>query len=278
MPSPFVNQLQVEDNKRRQQILKAAGYNVTVDGSWGPYQESLWNKVNAVEAARKRESIRQRVQNMNEAVTTPAVAVKPTSGAGALGGAVTLYALSQDPRVQQFYSNIVVPTAVTASGNLVGFTGDVLDRVGRIFRADEAAPATAAVNPDAAPNDTTHTGTGNTTPPPSEDPNKKKSLRERLGDAIAGRNTPKTPSVDKGWDFGVSPWIKHHPYLTGIGLSGVGYGVYKANQSEKPKQPVAQPASQQYNQEVSQPVKKPVTPNINGNSIVGLSQAADTIQ
>lgn len=30
------------ENRRRQQLLKNAGYSVNIDGSWGPYQNKLW--------------------------------------------------------------------------------------------------------------------------------------------------------------------------------------------------------------------------------------------
>ena len=32
-------------NKRKQAYMKAAGYNVPQDGSWGPWQQSIWNKL-----------------------------------------------------------------------------------------------------------------------------------------------------------------------------------------------------------------------------------------
>lgn len=38
-----------EDYKYRQQVLKAAGYNVPQDGSWGPWQENLWQEFNSRE-------------------------------------------------------------------------------------------------------------------------------------------------------------------------------------------------------------------------------------
>ena len=37
--------------KRRQAMMKAAGYNVPQDGSWGPYQQKIWNKL----STRKKE-------------------------------------------------------------------------------------------------------------------------------------------------------------------------------------------------------------------------------
>ena len=36
---------QAEANKKKQQVLKDAGYNITVDGSWGPWQEKEYRKV-----------------------------------------------------------------------------------------------------------------------------------------------------------------------------------------------------------------------------------------
>lgn len=36
---------QAEANKKKQQILRQAGYNIKVDGSWGPWQEAQYRKV-----------------------------------------------------------------------------------------------------------------------------------------------------------------------------------------------------------------------------------------
>lgn len=36
---------QVEANKKKQQVLRQAGYNIKVDGSWGPWQEEQYRKV-----------------------------------------------------------------------------------------------------------------------------------------------------------------------------------------------------------------------------------------
>ena len=39
------NSQEAQENLRRQQILKLAGYNVPQDGSWGPYQQKLWDQL-----------------------------------------------------------------------------------------------------------------------------------------------------------------------------------------------------------------------------------------
>lgn len=36
---------QAEANKKKQQVLRQAGYNIKVDGSWGPWQEQQYNKI-----------------------------------------------------------------------------------------------------------------------------------------------------------------------------------------------------------------------------------------
>ena len=36
---------QAEVNKKKQQVLRQAGYNIKVDGSWGPWQEKQYRKV-----------------------------------------------------------------------------------------------------------------------------------------------------------------------------------------------------------------------------------------
>lgn len=39
------SQAELNRNKARQAYMKAAGYGVPQDGSWGPYQQSIWNKL-----------------------------------------------------------------------------------------------------------------------------------------------------------------------------------------------------------------------------------------
>lgn len=39
------NSQEAQENLRRQQILKLSGYNVPQDGSWGPYQQKLWDQL-----------------------------------------------------------------------------------------------------------------------------------------------------------------------------------------------------------------------------------------
>lgn len=36
---------QAEANKKKQQVLRQAGYNIKIDGSWGPWQEQQYNKI-----------------------------------------------------------------------------------------------------------------------------------------------------------------------------------------------------------------------------------------
>lgn len=38
-------QQQIKENKRKQEFLNALGYNIKVDGSWGPWQEEQYNKI-----------------------------------------------------------------------------------------------------------------------------------------------------------------------------------------------------------------------------------------
>lgn len=46
---------QAEENKRKQQILRENGYNITVDGSWGPWQEKQYRKI----ISTKRDNLSQ---------------------------------------------------------------------------------------------------------------------------------------------------------------------------------------------------------------------------
>ena len=40
---------QIEYNKKRQQFLNMNGYNIKVDGSWGPWQQQQYDKLTTVD-------------------------------------------------------------------------------------------------------------------------------------------------------------------------------------------------------------------------------------
>lgn len=64
---------QAEANKKKQQILRQAGYNIKVDGSWGPWQEAQYRKILP---RGKAEKILSKVANVG-------VMALPVGGAGA---------------------------------------------------------------------------------------------------------------------------------------------------------------------------------------------------
>jgi hypothetical protein len=37
MPIRKISQAEAAENKKKQQVLRTAGYNIKVDGSWGPW-------------------------------------------------------------------------------------------------------------------------------------------------------------------------------------------------------------------------------------------------
>lgn len=45
MATKKASKAQAEKNKQKQAYMRAAGYNVPLDGSWGPYQQSIWTKL-----------------------------------------------------------------------------------------------------------------------------------------------------------------------------------------------------------------------------------------
>lgn len=45
MPIRKLSKAEAEANKKKQQVLRAAGYNIKVDGSWGPWQEERYRAV-----------------------------------------------------------------------------------------------------------------------------------------------------------------------------------------------------------------------------------------
>ena len=40
-----ISQAEAAENKKKQQVLRTAGYNIKVDGSWGPWQEKQYRKI-----------------------------------------------------------------------------------------------------------------------------------------------------------------------------------------------------------------------------------------
>lgn len=45
MPIRRISKEEADQNRKKQQILKNAGYNINIDGSWGPWQEKQYKKV-----------------------------------------------------------------------------------------------------------------------------------------------------------------------------------------------------------------------------------------
>lgn len=96
MPIRKLSKAEAEANKKKQQILKSAGYNVKVDGSWGPWQEEQYRKV-----LQKRRILRKdnKTSNANVGVLAlPAAAYGASSLLEGLGvtasGTVSLPAIA----------------------------------------------------------------------------------------------------------------------------------------------------------------------------------------
>lgn len=96
MPIRKLSKAEAEANKKKQQILKSAGYNVKVDGSWGPWQEEQYRKV-----LQKRRILRKdnKTSNANVGVLAlPAAAYGASSLLEGLGvtasGTVSLPAIT----------------------------------------------------------------------------------------------------------------------------------------------------------------------------------------
>ena len=95
---------QAEANKKKQQVLKDAGYRIKVDGSWGPWQEKEYRKVISKE-------------NTNKA--NVGVMALPMAGYGAaqlFGGSIAL------PSLSSFASSLFPATigALTLAGPAMG--------------------------------------------------------------------------------------------------------------------------------------------------------------
>lgn len=47
---------QANENKKKQQVLRTAGYNIKVDGSWGPWQEKQYRKVTSAKGGKTSQA------------------------------------------------------------------------------------------------------------------------------------------------------------------------------------------------------------------------------
>lgn len=79
---------QIRENKRRQAYLASQGYrNVPQDGSWGPWQESLWNKAMSASLKDVIPSSNNQTPGLMATVLVPALTAGATGAeVGALGG------------------------------------------------------------------------------------------------------------------------------------------------------------------------------------------------
>lgn len=53
----LVSKSQIAENKRRQNVLRNAGYSIKVDGSWGPWQQEQYNKVISSKGKAKKANV-----------------------------------------------------------------------------------------------------------------------------------------------------------------------------------------------------------------------------
>lgn len=72
-----ITKKQGEANKKKQQVLRQAGYNIKIDGSWGPWQEAQYKKILPREKAEKAKKIMSKQTNVG-------VMALPVGGAGAV--------------------------------------------------------------------------------------------------------------------------------------------------------------------------------------------------
>lgn len=177
------SQKDIDENKRKQQILKKAGYNVNIDGSWGPWQQKLWQKFS-------NEKLPLPGLKKSNTIALPMTSSTVSSAAGPLGIVATLALPLFDSGVRD---------QLKLAGNLGrAFIGNTYDKLSSYFYPEEA--------PAPAVSDGSATGTATQTAPaqqPGRDDSasqRKPSFREKVGDFIAGRgrtttggNTPPKP-------------------------------------------------------------------------------------
>ena len=51
-----ISQAEAAENKKKQQVLRTAGYNIKVDGSWGPWQEKQYRKVTSAKRGKTSQA------------------------------------------------------------------------------------------------------------------------------------------------------------------------------------------------------------------------------
>lgn len=108
------------EKEKKQQLLRRAGYNVTVGGPWGPWQEQQYQKtVKAVRPQTKEEANKlSRGNAVPITLANPGVAIGTLETLGTLGSTVevTLPTLAGLSSAAQF----AIPAAATLAGPLYG--------------------------------------------------------------------------------------------------------------------------------------------------------------
>ena len=111
---------QANENEKKQQVLRTAGYNVKVDGSWGPWQEKQYRKVMA---SRSRKG--QANQANAAALALPAAGYAASQLLGGIGASLPSFAL---PAISGSTLAAAAPIALVLAGPVSGLYDTITGR------------------------------------------------------------------------------------------------------------------------------------------------------
>lgn len=106
-----ISQAEAAENKKKQQVLRIAGYNIKVDGSWGPWQEKQYRKVTSAKRGKTSQA-------------NVGVMALPVAGYGIAQlleglGSMTLPSISL-PSISAPVAAMAAPVALTLAGPAYG--------------------------------------------------------------------------------------------------------------------------------------------------------------
>ena len=220
---------QANENRRKQQVLKQAGYNIKIDGSWGPWSEQQYRKVTTQKAPKTNQAsvgvmalpAAAALGSGAGSLTLPAISASSLAAAlpvALIAGPIAAEVYNQRhgiyPRTEltpeQRQSTVYSPDATRVSRPIVVsrrapvemerpigemYINPSLARSKAISMATDSTTVTPRDTATVAPRDTA-TATPQNPPNPTNDnePQNKRGWRDRLADrvsnAIRGKKKP----------------------------------------------------------------------------------------
>lgn len=211
---------QANENKKKQQVLRTAGYNIKVDGSWGPWQEKQYRKVTSAKGGKTSQAnvgvmalpvagygIAQLLEGLGS-ISLPSISASAAAMAApvALTLAGPAYGLYETITGQHHQANITpqersamtyAPDATRVSRPIVVSRTRVGSKsqsrpIGEMYinpaltRTRSVSMASEATDDSATPQDSAQGATGTTqgTQPQNDQPNRKRLENDRKNSSM----------------------------------------------------------------------------------------------